>query len=51
MRPTKLIPPSEGPYQVVKFYNNGKVKIQRGGYCERILITMIEPFFAKEQQE
>ena len=49
MRPTKLSPPSEGPYQIVEVHVNGKVKTQRGGHREDISITRIASFFGKEQ--
>ena len=51
MRPSKLSHQSKGPFQIVEIFNNGVVKIQRGGYRESISITRIAPFFGKEQQE
>ena len=50
MRPTKLSAPSEGPYKVLQIYDNGTVKIQRGGYREIISMTRIAPFFKKEAE-
>ena len=50
MRPTKLSPPSEGPYQVLVVCEN-TAKIQYGGYREDIYLTRIAPYFKREDKE
>ena len=51
VHPKQLILPNKGHYQIVEKQNNRTVKIQRGGHCEDISITMITPFFNKEEME
>ena len=40
----KLLPPTEGPYKVLKSSTNGTIRIQRDGYKETIHIRRIKPF-------
>ena len=49
MRPTKLSKPGEGLHEIVKVYNNGKLKIQRGDYREVLCIARIVAFFQKSK--
>ena len=42
---SKLDSPTEGPYEVLKVYNNGTVKIKRGSYDEIINIRRLKPFY------
>jgi pyruvate kinase len=44
----KLIPKRDGPYQVVRVYSNGTLKIRKGIYVQRVAIRrcvsyVIEP--------
>ena len=43
-RGAKLNSPTEGPYEIVKVYNNGTIKIKRNKYFETISITRVKPF-------
>ena len=41
---SKLASPTEGPYQVLKVYRNGTIKVRRGSYDEVIHIRRVKPF-------
>ena len=41
---SKLDSPTEGPYEVVRVYDNGTVRINRGSYEETINIRRVKPF-------
>ena len=51
VRPTKLRPPSEVPFQAVEIHNNRAVKMQCGGYRQTILITKIAAFLQKRNRK
>ena len=40
----KLRQPTEGPYEILRVYRNGTVKIRRGNYDEILSIRRIRPF-------
>ena len=40
----KLSAPRSGPYEILRVYNNGTVRIQRGAVSERVNIRRITPF-------
>ena len=40
---------SEGPYEILKVYNNETVKIKRGKYDEIINIRRIKPYCTRNQ--
>ncbi len=40
----KLSAPRSGPYEILRVYNNGTVRIQHGAVTERINIRRIVPF-------
>ena len=41
---SKLASPTEGPYEILKVYGNGTIKIKRGSYEEVINIRRVKPF-------
>ena len=41
----KLEKPRKGPYNLVRVYTNGTVRIQRGAITERVNIRRISPYF------
>ena len=43
----KLNCPTEGPYEILKVYANGTVKIKRGAYDEIISIRRLQPYKEK----
>ena len=43
-RGSKLNNPYEGPYEVVKSYGNGTIKIDRGAYTENLHIRRVKPY-------
>ena len=42
---SKLKPPRTGPYEIIKVYTNGTVRIQRGAVARRINIRRLTPFY------
>ena len=42
----KLSTPTEGPYEILRIYANGNVRIRRGNYDEDISIRRLRPYFA-----
>ncbi len=38
---------SEGPYRILKLYENGTVKIQRGSFTGILSISRIMPYYAR----
>ena len=44
-RKYKLSPPTEGPFRVLKVFDNGTIRIRRGNYNETISIRRVKPFF------
>ena len=43
---SKLSSPTEGPYEVIRVYNNGNVRIRRGNYDEDINIRCLPPYYS-----
>ena len=39
---------TKGPYEVIKVYNNGTVKINKGSYNEIVNIRRIKPYHKKQ---
>jgi hypothetical protein len=42
----KLSTPTEGPYEILRVYANGNVRIRRGNYDEDISIRRLRPYYA-----
>ena len=42
---SKLSSPTQGPYEIIKVYANGNVRIQRGNYNEDISIHCLHPYY------
>ena len=47
----KLIPKREGPYQVVRVYSNGTLKIRKGIYVQRVSIRRCVPYVIEPLEE
>jgi hypothetical protein len=47
----KLIPKREGPYQVVRVYSNGTLKIRNGIYVQRVSIRRCVPYVIEPLEE
>jgi hypothetical protein len=43
----KLSSPTEGPYEILRVYTNGNVRIRRGNYKEDISIRCLRPYHAR----
>ena len=43
---SKLSSPTEGPYEVIRVYTNGNVRIRRGNYDEDINIRRLRPYYS-----
>lgn len=43
----KIAPYTHGPYNFVKVYTNGNVRISRGGFEEDIFIRRLRPYFIR----
>ena len=43
---SKLSSPTEGPYEVIRVYTNGNVRIRRGNYDEDINICRLRPYYS-----
>jgi len=41
----KLVPKRDGPYQVIRVYSNGTLKIRKGIYFQRVSIRRSIPYF------
>jgi hypothetical protein len=41
----KLIPKRDAPYQIIRVYSNGTLKIRKGIYVQRVLIRQCTPYF------
>ena len=41
----KLVPKRDGPYQVIRVYSNGTLKIRKGIYVQRVSIRKCVPYF------
>ena len=39
---------TEGPYEIIKVYDNGTVKVNRGSYNEIVNIRRIKPYHEKQ---
>ena len=46
-RKAKLASPTQGSFEILKVYKNGKVRIKRGNYDEDILIRGLQPYRPK----
>ena len=44
---SKLSSPTEGPYEIIKVYNNGNVRIRRGNYDEDMSIRRLRPYYSR----
>lgn len=44
----KLSSPTEGPYEILRVYTNGNVRIRRGNYDEDISIRRLRPYYNRE---
>ena len=40
----KLIPKRTGPYEIVRIYDNGTIKIRKGIYVQRVSIRRLTPY-------
>ena len=40
----KINSPTEGPYEILKVYSNGTIRIQRKNYTETVSIRRVKPF-------
>jgi hypothetical protein len=47
----KLIPKRDGPYQVVRVYSNGTLKIRKGIYVQRVSIRRCVPYVIEPLEE
>ena len=45
----KLSSPTEGPYEVLRIYSNGNVRIRRGNFDEDISIRHLRPYHKREE--
>jgi uncharacterized radical SAM superfamily protein len=43
----KLSSPTKGPYEVLRVYTNGNIRIRRGKYNEDISIRCLRPYHAR----
>jgi hypothetical protein len=41
----KIVPKRDGPYQVIRVYSNGTLKIRKGIYKQRVSIRRCTPYF------
>ena len=46
-RKAKLTSPTQGPFEIIRVYNNGNVQIKRGNYNEDISIQCLKPYHPK----
>ena len=47
----KLVPKPDGPYQVIRVYSNGTLKIRKGIYVQRVSIRRCIPYFIALMKE
>ena len=46
----KLVPKRDGPYQVIRVYSNGTLKIRKGIYVQRVSIRRCIPYFKSSDE-
>jgi hypothetical protein len=46
----KLVPKRDGPYQVIRVYSKGTLKIRKGIYVQRVLIRWCTPYFNRSDE-
>ena len=47
---SKLSSPTQGPYEIIKIYSNGNVRIRRNNYDEDISIRRLRPYYNSQNQ-
>jgi hypothetical protein len=44
----KLSSPTQGPYEIIRIYDNGNVRIRRGNFDEDISIRRLRPYYKSD---